>query len=369
MVLGIFSYHTAYVIFQNNPIIITLRKEDYKMYYIDAMESEMALFDFPGLSPATESSSEGIGSKLGKILKFIVKKIKEFIQRIIAIVRMLLGNKGPNAVMDLKKAAMREVNLRLKAYLPNKEVTDLTKIKGLSSYQGGESGPYISEAQADNIRQVVEDSLDTVSKEYTSAIKVMKSNISALRSIIVKTSTGSIKFAKAMSKATNQNDHKTVLFEYRNVLSSYSDISSKSVSIKNDIVSAIDASKKTTTEQVSSMITSKTNGVASEIVSAVKSIIGKYATNIKVALRTGDSDLNSGVKAIEGCAEILEVAAKEYDTLSNMLMNADAMDSVSAEYRNALRDGCKVNLELSRNLYAVTAAIKTSSDGSIFPNS
>lgn len=339
------------------------------MYYIDAMESEMALFDFPGLSPATESSSEGIGSKLGKILKFIVKKIKEFIQRIIAIVRMLLGNKGPNTVMDLKKAAMREVNLRLKAYLPNKEVTDLTKIKGLSSYQGGESGPYISEAQADNIRQVVEDSLDTVAKEYASAIKVMKSNIKSVRSIIVQISNASIKFAKAAAKADNQHDQKTLVFEYRNIFSSFSEASSKVVSNKDDIISAIDASNKTTTEQVTSMITSKFNGVVPEITNAIKSIISKYATNVKIAIRTGDSDLVDSIKSVEACAEILELGAKEYDKMSDMLKNADAMDTLTADFRNAMRDGCKVNLELSRNLYAVTAAIKTSSDGSIFPNS
>lgn len=335
------------------------------MYYIDAMESEMALFDFPGLSPATESSSESLGSKASKVIKFIVKKIKEFIQRIIAIVKLLLGNSGANTVLNLKAAAVKEINAKFSQYLPNKEVTDLTKVKGLSSYQGGETKPPISEAQAGNIRQAVEQSIDMTSKDYTNLIKIFKASISAIAREINQAISDANKSQKVMDAYTKGNDAKSVLFEYRNWLTKYSESSGKSTNIKNEMLNNISVSTKKIKDQINALVTSKTSGAPEELISSVKSIISRYVSNVCITLQTSDNGLKNNIKAIEDYAKKLDFNANVYSKYADII----ARGTPDSALAHMMREGCKINLELSRNLYAMTGAIKTSSSINVFSES
>lgn len=329
------------------------------MYYIDAMESEIALFDFPEIAPATEATSEGIGSKIAKAVKFIAKKIKEFIQKIIELIKKLLGFKNKYKALDIKNQALKDFKVRIKAYLPDTEVTDLTKIKGLSSYQGGESGPYISVAQAESLERAVEQSLEYVISKYSEELSIYKSDIQAINE---NTAQGGLKLKKYCddsTKATLNNDQKTATYEMRNAINSVYESAQTVKKSKDDIISTRDSSKKKMVEQINSIISGRTNGIPEEVTNMIKSIINRYSISIKTALRDSDPMLNKYLKYTEEQAKLLKLLADTWDDLTKMTSYDDP-------FARILMDGSRITLEFSKDIYIAINNIKASVEGNIF---
>ena len=330
------------------------------MYYIDAVESEMALFDFPEIAPATESSDgESIGSKFVKVIKFIAKKIKEFIQKIIELIKKLLGLKNKYKALDIKNQALKDFKVRIKSYLPDKEVTDLTKIKGLSSYTGGESGPYISVAQAESAERAVEQSLDYVISKYSDDLKIYRSDIQAINE---NTAQGGLKLQKYCddsTKASLNNDQKTATHEMTNAINSVYESAQTVKKSKDDIINTRDSSKKKMAEQIASIVSGGTKGIPDEITNVVKSIINRYSVSLKTALRDSDPMLNKYLHYTEEQAKLLKVLADTWDDLTKMMTADDP-------FKKVIMDGSKITLEFSKDIYIAINNIKASVEGNIF---
>lgn len=334
------------------------------MYYIDAVESEMVLFDFPEIAPATESSSDGesIGSKFVKVVKFIAKKIKEFIQKIIELIKKLLGLKNKYKALDIKNQALREFRARIKAYLPDKDVTDLTKIKGLSSYTGGESGPYISEAQAKSAEQAVEQSLDYIIDKYNDELKIYESDLAIINEYVNKGYSKLAYFVKNARSAANSNNYNDAYYELKNSMNAIHEASEKTKTAKNDAISTRDTHKKKTLEALTNIVNGKSNGTPDDISNLIKATINRYASGIKTSLRDANTTLSSHLKDLEKEAEYLNKMADEYKDLADSLQNIPN----SEPWKNVSMDGSKAMLEFSKNIFAATNTIKASSEGTIF---
>ena len=331
------------------------------MYYIDAVESEMVLFDFPEIAPATESSSDGdsIGSKFVKVVKFIAKKIKEFIQKIIELIKKLLGFKNKYKALDIKNQALKDFKVRIKSYLPDKEVTDLTKIKGLSSYTGGESGPYISVAQAESAERAVEQSLEYIISKYSEELSIYRSDIQAINE---NTAQGGLKLKKycdESTKASLSNDQKTAVYEMTNAINSVYESAQAVKNSKDDIISTRDSSKKKMLEKVASLVSGGTNSVPDEVTNVVKSIINRYSVAIKTALRDSDPMLNKYLHYTEEQAKLLKTLADTWDVLTKAMTYDDP-------FKKVIMDGSKLTLEFSKDIFIAINTIKSSVEGNMF---
>lgn len=325
------------------------------MYYIDAMESEMSLFDFPGLSPATES----IGEKLGKALKFIARKVKEFVQKIIDIVKYILGNGGQYKANDIKNKAVADLKTRLKAYLPDKDVTDLTKIKGLSSYQGGESIPYISESEYDRAIQVFEQSMENVIKIYSDELTVYNNDINSMTTTLSKGSSEIHKYASDALR-TIKNNSSDGISNFRIWITSLSNYDDKAKTYRDNIQKNAEAFKKKMNDQISVTV-EKSNNFPEDIISLIKGLINTYIVKIKVAMRDGYRDLIKNVKFCESLANDLQKNADDFEKL------ADTYNSVNdMEWQRATSEAAKTNLSFSQTIFAVVSSIKNSSNEIIF---